>query len=97
MLAAVRVRAQEDLTAHVRRRPARPVLTAAAVVLALLTVLLALLFVAVVLVAAAGGSVVEVARAGNVVSAVGEAFYGGAFPREPEPSARVCWFSRACR
>ena len=67
--------------------------------LALLTVLLALLFVALVLVTAVEAPVLEVVRASNVVSAVGEAFSGSAFPDGPhsEPSARVCWFSRACR
>ena len=81
------------------RRVARPVLDAA-VALALATVLLALLFVAVVLVAAAEGSVVEeVTRAANVASAVGEALSGDVFSEEAvsDPSARVCWFSRACR
>ena len=74
-------------------------LTWAAVVLALLTVLLALLFVATVLFAVAEGSVVEVARATNVVSTVGEALFNNTLPGgpDPEPSARVCWFSRACR
>lgn len=100
MLAALDVvRAQDERVTLDRRRFTRPVLNAATVALALSTVLLALLFVALVLVAAAEGSTVEGARATNVVSAVGEALLGSALPDQPapEPSARVCWFSRSCR
>ena len=92
------MRAPEERAAS-DRRVARPVLNAAAVALALLTVLLALLFVAVVLVTAAESLGVEATRSVNVASAVGEALFGGVFTGDSglEPSARVCWFSRACR
>lgn len=91
------MRAPEEGAAPGRRGPAHSALAAGTIALALLTVLLALLFVALVLVAATEGPVVEVARASNVASAIGEALVGGVALGEPEPSARVCWFSRACR